>query len=207
MLNETIPSIEELKQNKLLVDLPIITIFGPILSGKNTAAAIIQDQFGFPGLTYSRLIKDSLAKQGKFAPYEREDLWSESRRLMQIYGDDALTRLAFVTALNESVSTSNKGMVLDGIREPADAIAFKSLPNKWLIWLESEDPIRFSRAKARNRPEDMIDFAQFVKQDAIENARSNEAKKYADVFITNNGSQAELKEKLLDVVTTFLSIG
>lgn len=200
-LNKQLPPIDQIIDHPIIRELPIVGIFGPMLSGKNIVAKIIEEKFGFPNLSYSKLIKDSLAAQGINPPYERPTLWKESRRYLDTYGD-GLTRLAFLYVIDEAVQKSLKGMTFDGLRERVDVISFKKPPKKFVLWVESNVKVRYERAQTRGREDDKVDFETFASRDKIENERMFLAKDLADAVLENNGSEAELTQKVVEILQT-----
>jgi dephospho-CoA kinase len=103
-------------------------------------------------------------------------------------------------------------VIVDGIRNPAEVQAIKSLGHFYLVGVDAPKEQRFQRMVTRNRESDPKIWPEFLKVDAIDQGFQQDSSgqqvmqciKLADYKITNNASVQSLHEKtqyILNLIT------
>lgn len=172
----------------------IIGITGKNCSGKGELAAYLKTA-GYTYYSLSDEIRDELKKNN--IPESRESLIEMGNKLRSQYGPSALADM-----LIKKIEPG-KNYVIDSIRNPAEVMVLKKLPNFTLVEVRADDKIRYERMQSRNRQGDAHSFEEFIAQEKREMNNENSTMqqldktiKMADVVLENNEDLEEFQNKI-----------
>lgn len=99
-----------------------------------------------------------------------------------------------------------KVVIVDGIRSPDEVKEFKkSFPNFTLIAIHSSPKTRYQRLFQRKRSDDPKDWKNFMERDLRElNVGLGKAIATADCMIVNEGTKAQLKRRIREVLKSVI---
>ncbi|MBI4142374.1 hypothetical protein HY480_00690 [Candidatus Uhrbacteria bacterium] len=144
-------------------------------------------------IRFSDILRETLALWD--IPTTRTNLQDLASIMVQRYGTDALAH-----AMEERIRrTATDVVVLDGIRWEADVALLKRFPNRRLIYITADTPVRFERLRARgeNIGDAHAPFTQFLSEErAVTEIAIPRIGAQADLQITNNGSLAEYRSAI-----------
>jgi dephospho-CoA kinase len=177
----------------------IIGLTGTLASGKGEVAEYLKKQ-GFAYFSLSDEVREEAAKRG--IEIRRENLQKLGNELRAQNGNGVLAQLA----LKKIVPGMN--VIVDGIRNPAEAKELKNFGHFYLIATDAPRDQRFKRMMTRNRESDPKTWADFLKVDVIDQGYQQdesgqqvaECMKAADYKIINNASVESLHEKTQYVI-------
>ncbi len=174
----------------------VIGISGKIGSGKSSAAEYIAKKFSAPVLKFSDVLLEILRLLS--LPEERENFQRLGKALREAFGEDIIAR-----ALRTKIEKMNsKAIVLDGVRYKSEAEFVKSFPQGYLIYIQAEPEVRYSRVvKRASRGEEEKSFSQFLQMEKADTeSHFHEVKALADFVVENNSSLEELHTKLDSII-------
>lgn len=179
----------------------IICITGPAGAGKDTAAEYLAEQLNALHVSGGDVLRDMLVGAG-LEP-KKTALNDFGIFLRTHYGTDALFRMVFAKAKN------GESIVNSGIRSPAEVEILRTYGGH-LIYIDAPELVRHGRIAGRNRGSEAIDVKNLKEQDKKEAQSASELgdnlatmRGLADDVVMNDGSQAELYEKLDQIVKNF----
>ncbi|MCL5433306.1 MAG: dephospho-CoA kinase [Patescibacteria group bacterium] len=175
----------------------IIGLTGAFGSGKSTAASFFESK-GFKRITLSFFLEEEATKRG-YKKITREILQDIGNEWRKKYGIGILARRTLELLRKEKIGKA----IIDGIRNIGEIEEFKKEKSFKLITIVSDRKIRFARLTKVERRES-ITFDSFTKLDYRDLGIGEEKSglqvavcmALADVFIENNGTEVEFKEKL-----------
>jgi len=172
----------------------IIGITGKNCSGKGEFAAYLKGA-GYTYYSLSDEIREELKKNN--IPESRESLIEMGNKLRSRYGPSGLADMVI-----KKIEPS-KNYVIDSIRNPAEVVVLKKLPNFTLVEIRADDKIRYERMCSRNRCGDTHSFEKFIEQEKKEMNNENSTMqqldktiKMADVVLENNGDIEKFHDKI-----------
>lgn len=179
----------------------IIGITGAFGSGKSTAAEFLE-RLGFTKISLVQFLEEELKKRGekKITRHLLQDLGNELRKK---YGAGVLAQKALAKISDKAMQK----VVVEGFRNSSEIEEFRKQNNFKLIGVVVNRRIRFDRLKNLNRRE-KLNWKLFNELDNRD-LGIGEGKKglqvaiclaLSDVFIENNHSLDELKNKIQDAV-------
>ena len=172
----------------------ILGFVGKLCAGKGAAISYLVEKHGFYASSCSDRIRESIRGEG--LEVTRERLLEFGGKLREKFGPEALAKLTWEKISQEEV---NKGVV-DSIRAKGEAEFLKTLPNFYLIAIDSDQKTRFERMKARKRESDPTTFEEFQKtEEADMNSGGRDIDaviQMANFRIENNGTEKDLYQKL-----------
>ncbi len=181
-----------------------IGITGTYAAGKDTVADYLVDNYNFYHLSLSDIIRDEADKRG--LPHSRDVLISLGREIREKFGEGELAKRAAQKAAELGVDR----VVITSIRHPHETL--RRLFEKFFLWaIDAPRQVRFTRAKARGKLADQVDFDTFAKQEESEMATSGPGQQLgrcislANVTIDNSGSLADLYKKIDDILETIIN--
>ena len=176
----------------------IIGLTGKNGSGKGEVARFLKER-GFEYLSLSDVVREEIAKRKK--PITRENLISQGNELRKKFGQDILAK-----RIIERIEV-DKNYVVDSIRHPAEAKAFKSRNSFVLLNVTAPAKVRFERLKKRGRENDPKTFQEFQRLEKREGKSSvgsdqqlDQTIKLADRAISNSGELTTLHDKITQIV-------
>jgi dCMP deaminase len=176
----------------------IIGLSGMNASGKGEFARYLMDK-GFEYRSLSDVIREDLSASG--VEVTRESLVRRGNELREKYGPSILADRVIIRLRQEW------NAVVDSIRHPSEIEAFRKLDGFTLIWVEADEGVRFERIRLRGRDGDPQTKEGFMELEAREMAggvvshqQLARCRALADRIVENNGSIAELHEKIDDIL-------
>jgi len=122
----------------------ILGFTGPIASGKEVAKKYIEAKYEASSFKFSTILRNILNSIA--VDQNRDNMMALSTFLRTQYGEDILAK-----AIAKSVSeSSDKIIVVDGIRRMADIEYLKKVPGFTLIAIDAKPEIRYTRSVTRN---------------------------------------------------------
>ena len=172
----------------------IIGLTGMLASGKGELAEYLKKQ-GFAYFSLSSEVREEAQKRG--IEITREKLQELGNEIRKQEGDDVLAQ-----RVSKKIFPG-MNVIVDGIRNPAEVQAIKSIGHFYLIGVDAPKEQRFQRMVTRNRESDPKVWSEFLKVDAIDQGFQQDSSgqqvtqciKLADYKITNNASVQSLHEK------------
>jgi dephospho-CoA kinase len=175
----------------------ILTLVGQIASGKGTVCDYLKEKYNAGYCRYSTILRDLLDRI--YLPHSRKNMQDISTILRQQFGDDLLAK-----AITEDVKKiANQIVVVDGARRLPDLVHLQKLPNHYLVYINTDERIRYKRIiKRSENPDDQTKTFEEFQQDAQSEAelRIADMKKQANFIINNNGTLKELHQQVDDII-------
>ncbi len=181
----------------------IIGLTGTMGSGKDTVKDFLLKKLSAATVTLSDVIRTEMEK--KKNTIDRTTLQNMGNEMRQKYGAHILAMLAV-----EYLSRSKKFVVIDGIRNPAEAdyLRKKFGGDFKLIAVDAPQQIRFERIQKRPQRNDPKTWEEFVAADNRESGDSEpeyglQLKKCierADFVISNDGTVEDLRKKVNEII-------
>ncbi len=178
----------------------IIGLTGKNGSGKGEVARFLKER-GFEYLSLSDVVREEVGRKKK--PITRDNLVATGNELRKKFGQDVLAKRTI-----DRIEI-DKNYVIDSIRHPAEAKAFKSRNGFALLNVTAPPKVRFERLKARGRENDPKTFPQFLKLEQKERKSSvgsdqqlDQTIKLADYSVQNSGTLQELQNEITRLVMT-----
>jgi dephospho-CoA kinase len=151
---------------------------------------------GLRTTSLSDALRAELARQGK-AP-TRDNLIAGGHALRAEHGPGALAKLALA-----EIEAAGGDWVVDSVRNPGEVEVLRRRSDFRLVEVTAPVEVRFARVQRRARPGDATDLAAFLRQEEAELASTDPAAQrllataaLADLRLVNDGSEAELAERL-----------
>ncbi|HWQ99271.1 MAG TPA: AAA family ATPase [Candidatus Methylomirabilis sp.] len=180
----------------------IIGLTGQLGSGKGYVASYLATRYGGIIVKFSSYLSKVLDVMA--LDNSRDNLIKLSEAMRREYGEQALS----YAVARDAVSSEAPVVVIDGIRRVEDLAALEPLPHFVLIAVAASPEIRYGRITKRGEKTDETDLTweEFQAQER----RSTEltvptVMKRATIHIKNEGTVAELEEKI-DEMTTQLDV-
>jgi dephospho-CoA kinase len=175
----------------------IIGLTGPIRSGKDTVAKYLVEKYRFKHLDfYADVIVEQLKKAKKQVTKANASKLGDSLR--KKHGRGVMAKL-----LIEKIDQPR--VVVSGFRSPEEVEEFKKrAPDFHLILVDASEEVRFSR----RGPKDPKGKTAFFKRDREDEKKGvQEVFLMADHVVENNGTAAEVREKVDRVMAEITSEG
>ena len=173
----------------------IISIVGPIGSGKDTVAELISSLLHIKIRQISEPLRQIAQKQG--IQQTRENLIELGTKTALEFGPDFLARQIY--------QNNEFPLIITGMRQPEQIKFFSQVARNIIISIDADPAIRFERAKMRGRSGEATDLQTFLMREQEENApprtqRVFECMKLATYHVENNTSLQELSKKILTIL-------
>ncbi len=139
----------------------IIGLTGTNASGKTEFVNYLETK-GFKSYSLSDIIRDELSAKNE--PHSRKNMIETGNLLRKEFGASVLA-----DRIKEKVSEKN--VVIDSIRNPAEILSLRELPNFFMVAIDAPAELRFQRAKQRGRLEDVDSLEDFI---AMENKEKSQ---------------------------------
>lgn len=175
----------------------IIGIIGENAAGKTTATEYLKKKFNAVTFRFSDMLSD-IAKRMYIEP-SRANLQTLSTILRQNFSEDIMSRVIAEDAKNSSAEV----IITEGVRRPSDITHLKELSNFILIYIKTDERVRFDRLATRGeKPDDATktweEFQAEGKQESEQ--KILEIATQAQYSIDNNSSLANTYSQLDEVV-------
>lgn len=180
----------------------ILGLTGKNASGKGEVAEFLKSK-GFYYYSLSDVIRDEVRKRGQ--EVTRDRLVAVGNELRSKHGAGYLARQVLVGIQGD------KNYVVDSFRHPDEIKVFRRRPDFYLLAMQADPRVRFQRIKERGRESDPATFQDFLALEKREEANPeseqqqlNAAEERADFRIRNDGSVAELHQKVSELLQGFM---
>lgn len=174
----------------------IVGLTGTNASGKTTIVNYLVSK-GFDHHSLSDLIREELARIGRTP--SRENLIEMGNQLRAEKGPAVLAEMI-------KSKLSGRDTVIDSIRNVFEVRSLKQLPDFFLVAVDAPETLRFERAMARNRPENVSDLAEFLAIEHKEKSNRQDQQNIsacmalADFRIFNDGDFNQLQRQVDDIL-------
>lgn len=174
---------------------------GTIGSGKSIITNFLVKNYKFKSIIMGNLVRAEARKRGIIA--NRENLHNLQAKLRK------KNKYYFINKVIDKINKSKQDRwVIDGLRNPEDAILIKKKFNAKIIFVDAPPILRWKRIIKRGRSyEKNITFKDFLKKEKKEDKifNFNITKKYADYKIINDSTKKELYKKIKEIINSILS--
>ncbi len=171
----------------------ILGLAGRIASGKGTAAAHLKEKQEIEMFGFSNSLKETLNTYD--ITITRENMQKLSTFLRQNFSEDILAKAIMKKVKN----AQSQIIIIDGVRRETDISNFRSWQNFYLIFVETDQKIRYDRYVKRNQSlgDSSMSFDEFLKKDSAEpEAQIEGLKPTANFVLTNNGTFEDFYKKI-----------
>ncbi|GHW02938.1 hypothetical protein AGMMS50249_7240 [candidate division SR1 bacterium] len=175
----------------------IIGITGPQSSGKGTVVDFLKSE-GYEHLSVRSFLTDEIIKRG--LTIDRDNMRDVANDLRSKFGPSYIIEQLF-----QKAKESGKPTIIESIRCVGEIETLRKESDFFLLGIDADQKIRYERAINRGSETDHISRQKFQEQENAEMNNSDPTKqnisecmKMADLIITNNGTIAEFREKLLN---------
>lgn len=175
----------------------ILGFVGLIASGKGTACQHLKQNYGADTFRFSTILRDVADRL--YLKQNRQNLQDISLILRQKFGEDLLSKVI----ANDAKGSQAKIIGIDGIRRLSDIKYLKKLPNFHLIYIETDQKIRYTRIVSRgeNTDDTTKTFKQFQKDEQQEaEQQMKEMAAMAEFTVNNNGTLKDLYRQLEEII-------
>ncbi|MFH1787061.1 MAG: AAA family ATPase [archaeon] len=170
----------------------VVALIGMPGSGKGEASEVFRKN-GYTAYYMNSVFKKELKRRG--LEYNVENVGMAANELRQLEGMGAVAkRLAPEIKAERSC--------IEGVRSLYEIEEFrKFFPDIVVVSIDSPPELRFKRAKARGRTDDIKSYEEFLKKDAREAAWGvRQGIENADYKVLNDGTIGDFRRKVLDVL-------
>ncbi len=175
----------------------ILGLTGKIACGKGTFADYLIEKYKAKKFGFSDPLKETLLIYD--IDLTRHNLQTLSTILRQNFSEDILAK----ALMKRAIAAKKNIIIIDGVRRLTDIENFRQLKNFSLIYIDTDEKIRFNRYVKRNQsPGDQnMNYEDFIKKDNAESENQIEGlKKFAKHVISNNGEVEELYKKTDEII-------
>lgn len=179
----------------------IIGIIGENAVGKTTVTEYLKQKFNAVTFRFSDMLGDILKRL--YLEPTRANFQTLSTILRQNFSEDIMSKVIAQDAKNSTADV----IITEGVRRPSDVVDLKALPNFILIYIKTDEQIRFSRLSTRGeKPDDATKtYEQFQndgKQEPEQQILAIAAT--ANFTVDNNGTKEKLFQQLDEIVKKYI---
>jgi len=175
----------------------IIGIAGRMGCGKSKASAYLIEHYQAVRFRSSDPLRTTLTDIFGI-PQSRENMAKLSTFLRSTYGEGTIAH-----AVAELVKKSEVPVcIFDGMRRKIDAQTFREFENFTLLFIETDEKVRYERYVKRNEnPSDAdMPYEEFLKRSNAEPEQEIDMlKAEADFVVENNGTMEEFNQKIEEI--------
>ncbi|MBI1969813.1 AAA family ATPase [Candidatus Woesearchaeota archaeon] len=172
----------------------ILGLTGPNGAGKGEVAKYLQEK-GFTYYSCSDIIREECTKRG--LEHSRENLIAVGSEVREKFGPAILAK-----RIMEKIKNKKGNVIVDSIRNPAEVVELKKLPNFILVMVDAPIKLRFERIKIRGRVENARTLEEFKALEDSEKSDDPAKPQLHKVFamvdkkIINEGTMEALHQKI-----------
>lgn len=180
--------------------LQFIGLSGTNGAGKDSAAVLLKERFGYTFISVSDLLRQEASRRD--LPHERKYLSQISGEWRGELGEGALVQKAIEASPTEQ-------LVISSIRAKGEADIIHQCGGI-VLWIDAESHLRYERITQNNRGrnEDKKTFEEFLAEEKIEmeglpgsqGLCMQDVKAVSDFIIDNSNSMKELEEDLKKIL-------
>ncbi|MCX6712834.1 MAG: AAA family ATPase [Candidatus Vogelbacteria bacterium] len=174
----------------------IIGITGTIGAGKGTVVKYLCEEKGYKHYSARGFIVEEIKRREM--EVNRDSMMTVGNALRTEH-DSAYV----ITSLCDQAILSGGDAVIESIRTPGEVAAMRGKANFYLLAVDADIKVRYSRITNRGLETDQVSFDEFVAQESREMQSDDLNKqnlsaciKQADFMIQNDGSQEDLWRKI-----------
>ena len=175
----------------------IIGLVGEAAAGKGTVAAFLTEKYGASSHTFSKAMKECVARL--YLPLSREVIAKFSTLTREAYGQDLYARVV----AKDCEADTHEMIVVDGIRLEADMVALKGFSGFHLIYVTAPVEIRWQRARNRGEKagESEMSLEDFKKEELLPTELAIKGiGQSAEFTVENAGDFAELYSSMTSII-------
>ena len=179
------------------MDKIVLGIIGLVGSGKSTTADYLKTKYQASIFAFRDPLEETL--NTLFIDPTRANLQKLSQILRENFGQDLLSKI-LVDRVNKATT---KIVCVEGIRRPKDLEYLRTIPNFFLISIETNEKIRYDRlvSRGQNTDENNMTFADFLqKQSAETESLISEVAREASFVVNNDSTKEDFYLQLEDIL-------
>ncbi|MFH1119304.1 MAG: AAA family ATPase [Bacteroidota bacterium] len=172
----------------------IIGITGTLGAGKGTIVDFLVREKGFIHFSVRGFISDEIVRRGMVV--NRDSMVVVANDLRSAYSPSYIVDCLYNKAL-----LSGNNCIIESIRTPGEVISLKGKGNFYLLAVDADSYVRYSRIIERKSETDMITFETFKQNEAREMTSDNpnhqnlrKCIEMADFVFNNDGSVRDLEQ-------------
>lgn len=176
----------------------ILGFTGLLSSGKGAAAKYVEDKYAASTYRFSTMLRDLTGRM--YLEQSRDNLIKMSEAIRTTFGEDIMAKVI----AQDVTRDKNQIIIVEGIRRMADIAYLSDLPNFILVEIFADPKIRYERLLKRGENSD--DATKTYEQFLADHKRSTEitipeVAEHATEHINNNGTCADLREQIDNIIT------
>ena len=177
----------------------VIGVVGLNGSGKDEVLKYLNQKYNVPFISVGDLVREIASREG--LALTRENLDAISRKYFDKFGEGYFLKLVIERIRQNQWQICG----ISGVRSLQDVSNIREAFKSDFVLIEvfiSDPKVRFARIAARGSQRDQLSYEQFLRQDEAsqELFKIRDTLKLADVAIPNNGTLAELHDRIERVV-------
>lgn len=175
----------------------IFGITGKIACGKGSLADYLIKKYHAKKFGFSDPLKETLSTYD--IELTRQNLQLLSTLLRKNFSEDVLAR----ALMKRTFEAQEDIVIIDGVRRLTDIENFRKLKNFSLIFIDTDEKLRYARYVKRNQGpgDEKMSYEDFVKKDNAESENQiGSLKQFSQYIISNNGSMKEFYNKTDEII-------